>query len=339
MRERVLVTGGSGFIGVHCVAQLLERGYRARTTVRSMRREADVRAMLDRAGVPHASLELVEADLLDDSGWDEAVDGCDYVLHVASPFPNAQPKDDDELIRPAREGTLRVLSAARDAGVRRVVLTSSFGAIGYGHREDRLRDETSWTDLEGPGVFAYVRSKTLAERAAWELAKQGGFELSVVNPVGVIGPVWGPDLSTSITLVKRLLDGAVPGLPRLTFGLVDVRDVADLHLRAMVAPEAKGERFLAIAGEGTGMTEVARVLKEHLGDAARRVPTRQVPDALVRLAALFDPSLRQVTPTLGKANRATGAKAQQVLGWTPRTVEESLVDTGRSLVELGLVKR
>lgn len=339
MAGRVLVTGGSGFVGVHCLAQLLEQGYSARTTVRSLRREPDVRAMLDRGGVDHAALELAEADLLSDDGWDKAVDGCDYVLHVASPFPAVQPKDDEELIRPAREGTLRVLRAAREAGVKRVVLTSSFAAIGYGHTDDRLRDESEWTDLDGPGVYPYIRSKTLAERAAWELAKEGGIELSVVNPVGVIGPVWGSDLSTSIALVKRLLDGAVPGLPRLSFGIVDVRDVADLHLRAMTAPDANGERFLAIAGEGTTMAEVARVLKEHLGDAARRVPTRQLPDVLVRVAALFDASLRQVTPSLGKANRATSAKAQRLLGWQPRTVEESLVDTGRSLLELGLVKR
>jgi nucleoside-diphosphate-sugar epimerase len=338
MAPRVLVTGGSGFIGVHCLAQLLEQGYRTRTTVRSLRREADIRAMLDRAGVAHDALELTEADLLHDDGWDKAVDACDYVLHVASPFPEVQPRDDDELVRPAREGTVRVLEAAREAGVKRVVLTSSFAAIGYGHREDRIRDESEWTELDGPGVYAYIRSKTLAERAAWELAKEGGFELSVVNPVGVIGPVWGSDLSTSIALVKRLLDGKVPGLPKLTFGLVDVRDVADLHLRAMTAPEAKGERFLAISGEGTTLLEVAHALKQHLGDAARKVPTRQLPDALVRLGALFDASLRQVTPSLGKANRATSAKAQQLLGWQPRSVEESLADTGRSLVELGLVR-
>jgi len=339
MAERVLVTGGSGFVGVHCLGQLLEQGYETRTTVRSLRREADVRAMLDRGGVDHDRLEVVEADLLADDGWDKAASGCDYVLHVASPFPAVQPKDDDELIRPAVEGTLRVLTAARDEGVRRVVLTSSFAAIGYGHRDDRRRDESQWTELDGPGVYPYIRSKTLAERAAWELAAQGGFELSVVNPVGVIGPVWGSDLSTSIALVKRLLDGAVPGLPKLSFGLVDVRDVADLHLRAMTAPEAKGERFLAISGEGTPMVEVARALKAHLGEAARKVPTRQVPDVLVRLGALFDASLRQVTPSLGKVNRATSAKAQRVLGWQPRSVEESVADTGRSLVDLGLVKR
>ena len=179
----VLVTGGSGFVGVHCLVQLLQQGHDARTTVRSVRREADVRAMLDRAGVDHGRLTFVEADLLSDDGWDAAVEGCEHVLHVASPFPNVQPKDPDELIRPARDGALRVLRASRDAGVRRVVLTSSFAAIGYGHKDDRLRDETQWTDLDGPGVYPYIQSKTIAERAAWDFVAEGGLELSVVNPV------------------------------------------------------------------------------------------------------------------------------------------------------------
>jgi nucleoside-diphosphate-sugar epimerase len=334
----VLVTGGSGFVGVHCLVQLLQQGYDARTTVRSPRREPEVRAMLDRAGVDHDKLAFVQADLMAEDGWAEAVAGCEHVLHVASPFPDVQPKDPDELIRPARDGALRVLRASRDAGVRRVVLTSSFAAIGYGHRDDRVRDETQWTDLDGPGVYPYVQSKTIAERAAWDLVADGGVELSVVNPVGVIGPVLGPDLSTSIALVKRLLDGSVPALPRVSFGLVDVRDVADLHLRAMTAPEAAGERFLATAAESTTLLEVARTLREHLGSSARRVPTRQVPDVLVRLAAVFDASLRQVTPTLGKTNRASSDKARRLLGWQPREVEKSVVDTALSLLELGLIR-
>ena len=334
----VLVTGGSGFVGVHCLAQLLEQGHEVRTTVRSARRADDVRTMLDRVGVAHDRLTFAEADLLSDAGWTEAVEGCEYVHHVASPFPSVQPKDPDELIRPARDGALRVLRASRDAGVRRVVLTSSFAAVGYGHKDDRLRDETQWTDLHGPGVYPYIRSKTISERAAWDFVAEGGPELSVVNPVGVIGPVWGSDLSTSIELVKRLLDGGVPALPRLTFGLVDVRDVADLHIKAMTAPEAAGERFLAISGEGTSILDVAKALKAHLGEAARKVPTRQVPDLVVRIGALFDAQMRQVTPSLGKVNRATSEKAQRVLGWKPRDVEESVVETGRTLLELGLIK-
>ena len=218
----VLVTGGSGFIGSHCVLQLLAAGHRVRTTVRSLSREADVRALLKQGGVePGDRLAFAAADLEKDAGWAEAVSGCEYVLHVASPFPPTLPTHEDELIVPAREGALRVLRAARDAGVKRVVLTSSFAAIGYGQPpQDAPFDETSWTNAAAPDVQPYVKSKTLAERAAWAFIGRegGGLELSVVNPVGVFGPVLGPDFSTSILLIRRLMDGAMPGCPNMTFG-------------------------------------------------------------------------------------------------------------------------
>jgi nucleoside-diphosphate-sugar epimerase len=269
------------------------------------------------------------------------VDGCEHVLHVASPFPQTVPASEDELIVPAREGTLRVLRAARDAGVRRVVLTSSFAAIGYGHppRETPF-DETSWTDPSGEDVQPYAKSKTLAERAAWDFVeREGGLELSVVNPVGVVGPVLGPDLSTSILLVQRLMDGALPGCPRLRFGLVDVRDVADLHLRAMSHPAARGERFLAVSGDFMWMSEIARVLKARLGEAARRVPTRQLPNFLVRLVALRDPAARQILPELGKPKNGTSEKARRVLGWAPRSREDAIIAAAESLLRLRLLKQ
>ena len=269
----VLVTGGSGFIGSHCILQLLAAGHQVRTTVRSLKREGDVRAMLKEGGAePGDRLSFVAADLESDAGWPEAVAGCDYVLHVASPFPANIPKHEDELIVPAREGALRVLRASRDAGVKRVVLTSSFAAIGYGQPPQNAPfDETNWTDPDGDDVRPYVKSKTLAERAAWDfIAKEGGdLELSVVNPVGVFGPVLGPDYSTSILLVQRLMDGAMPGCPRLYFGVVDVRDVADLHIRAMTHPAAKGERFLAVAGDFMSMLDIAKVLKRRMGASAQ----------------------------------------------------------------------
>ena len=293
--------------------------------------------MLDRAGADHSGLEVVAADLLSDDGWAGAVEGCDYVLHVASPFPAVPPKDPDLLVRPAREGALRVLRASHAAGVRRVVLTSSFAAIGYGHTEDPVFDESWWTDPDGPHVQPYELSKTLAERAAWAFAEESGLELTTVNPVVVLGPALGRDVSTSLDIVQRLLAGKVPALPRLTFGLVDVRDVADLHLLAMTSPRAAGERFLATSSETTSMVEVAAALRTHLGDAARKVPRRTVPDAGVRLAALFDKQVRLVVPSLGRQNRASNRKAVEVLGWSPRSAEESVVDTARSLLELGLV--
>jgi nucleoside-diphosphate-sugar epimerase len=339
----VLVTGGSGFVGSHCILQLLAAGHRVHTTVRSLNREADVRGMLKEGGAESGDrLAFFAADLESDAGWAEAVAGCEYVLHVASPFPQNVPKHEDELIVPAREGTLRVLRAARSAGVRRVVLTSSFAAIGYGHAPQTAPfDETSWTDPNGGDVSPYVKSKTLAERAAWDFVGRegGGLELTVVNPVGVFGPVLGPDYATSILLVQRLMDGALPGCPRLCFGVVDVRDVADLHLRAMTDPAAKGERFLGVAGDFMMVAEIAGVLKSRLGEAARRVPTRQLPNWLVRLASLWDPAVRQILPELGKVKNATGEKARRVLGWAPRSREEAIVSAAESLLRLGLLKQ
>jgi len=338
----VLVTGGSGFIGSHCILQLLDAGHQVRTTVRNLRREDDVRAMLKQGGAtPDNRLSFVAADLESDAGWPQAVAGCEYVLHVASPFPATVPEDENELIVPAREGALRVLRAARDTGVKRVVLTSSFAAIGYGHKPQvKPFDETSWTNPGGDDVAPYVKSKTLAERAAWDfMAKEGGsLELSVVNPVAVFGPVLGPDYSTSILLLQRLMDGAMPGCPRLAFGVVDVRDVADLHVRAMTHSAARGERFLAVAGDFMSIQEIARVLKARMGAAARRVPTRELPNWLVRIAALLDPAVKQILPELGKAKNATNDKAKRVLGWAPRSNEESIVAAAESLVRLGLLK-
>lgn len=338
----ILVTGGSGFIGSHTILQLLAAGHQIRTTVRSLKREADVRAMLKEGGAePGNRLSFIAADLENDAGWSEAVAGCEYVLHVASPFPMSVPKHEDELIVPAREGALRVLRAARDAGVKRVVLTSSFAAIGYGHEPQQTPfNETNWTNPNGDGLTPYVKSKTLAERAAWDfIAKEGkGLELSVVNPVGVFGPVLGPDYSTSILLVQRLMDGAVPGLPRLYFGVVDVRDVADLHIRAMTDPAAKGERFLALAGDFMSMLDIAKVLKSRMGAAAKKVPTFQLPNWLVRIASLRDPAVKQILPELGKTRNGTNEKAKRLLGWTPRSNEEAIITTAESLVRFGLLK-
>jgi dihydroflavonol-4-reductase len=340
--DLVLVTGGSGFIGVHCILRLLEAGYRVRTTVRSLAREADVRAMLKEGGAePGEALEFVEADLLADAGWPEAVDGCRFVLHVASPFPSSQPRNQFELIVPARQGALRVLRAARDAGVERVVLTSSFAAIGYGHKPtERPFTEEDWTELDD-SASPYVKSKTLAERAAWDfVAREGGeLELAVVNPVGVVGPVLGPDLSSSIRLVKGALDGSMPGAPRLSFNVVDVRDVADLHLRAMTDPAAKGERFLAVAGGPVWIKDVCDLLRAHLGVAAARVPTREVPDLAVRALALVNAEARDILPDLGKVRRASNEKARRVLGWEPRSNEEGILATAQSLVRLGFVQK
>lgn len=340
---KVLVTGGSGFIGSHCIVQLLAAGHDVRTTVRNLGREADVRAMLKEGGaVAGERLTFAAADLEKDAGWREAVEGCDYVLHVASPFPPTAPAHEDELIVPARDGALRVLRAARDSHVKRVVLTSSFAAIGYGHapRPTPL-DEKDWTDPATPGLSAYVKSKTIAERAAWDfIAKEGdGLELSVINPTGVMGPVLGPDFSTSIALVKRMLDGAMPGCPKLYFGIIDVRDVASQHILAMTRPEAKGERFLSVSGNFIRIIEIAEILRRRLGEAARKAPRRELPNFVIRLAALRDSGVRQFVGELGKVRNATSEKSKRLLGWTPRSAEDAIVSTAESLLRLGLVEK
>ena len=332
--QTVLVTGGSGFLGSWCLVEALRRGYNARTTVRSLTREPEVRAMLAAQVDVGDRLAVVAADLNDDRGWQEAVAGCDYVLHVASPFPSAQPKDPEELIAPARDGTLRVLRASLAAGVQRVVLTSSSAAIrgGGGANPGRLLTEEDWTDPATPGLTPYTRSKTIAERAAWDFAREAGGvgRLTTVNPSAILGPVLGEHRSYSLQVVERMLAG-MPGVPRLGFSFVDVRDVADLELRAMTAPATGGERFLA-AGPFLWMSQVAGILRERLGPQARKVPRRGVPDLLVRAMGIFDPGVRSVVGELGQEVGYSSAKAQERLGWSPRPLEQTIVDCARSLL-------
>ncbi len=382
--ERVLVTGGSGFVGVHCIIALLNAGYRVRTTVRSLEREPGVRAMLARGGIGEElagadagdanlraadRIEFVTADLESDDGWADAVADCTYVLHVASPFPGREPKDENELIVPARDGALRVLRAARDAGVKRVVLTSSFAAIGYGTKVlTRPYTEADWTDPAAK-VSAYVKSKTIAEHAAWSFIESqdaesdgaegmgtgpvgtqsdgaqpagakregGNLELAVVNPVIILGPALGTDLSTSISLIARILKGGLPALPHLSFGIVDVRDVADLHVLAMTNPAANGERFLAVSDDLLTIAQMATTLRELLGPIARKVPKLTIPNWLVRAGAVVVPALREFSSRLDDHREVSNTKAKTLLGWSPRQNGELLVDTAMSLVDLGLV--
>lgn len=337
----VLVTGGSGYIAGFCIRQLLDEGWTVRTTVRRLAREAEVRAAIGGPALDPLRLSFSAAELMDDSGWADAMAGADYVLHVASPIPPEQPKNDQDLIAPAREGTLRVLRCAKAAGVRRVVVTSSTAAVTYGHDEPRPRifDETYWTNPDHQDTNPYIRSKAIAERAAWDwLATEGGsLQMATVNPGAVIGPVMGPDFSASIEIVKKLLEGSLPGLPRFGFPLVDARDIADLHLRAMTHPAAAGERFLG-AGEFFWMSQVAAVLREELGPLARRAPKSELPNWVLLLAARFDPVVRSVAFELGKERSVDPTKAKTVLGWQPRPYRESILDCAKSLFEHGLVR-
>ncbi|HEY4083043.1 MAG TPA: aldehyde reductase [Burkholderiaceae bacterium] len=337
---QVLVTGGTGFIAQHCILVLLKHGYRVRTTVRFLTREAEVREHLRVGGAePGDRLSFVVADLSSDQGWAEAAAGCTYVMHGASPTPSGTQTNEDEWVRPAVDGNLRVLRAARDAGVKRVVLTSAFGAICAGHGPmKRPFNDDDWSDLTSKNVWPYQKSKTLSERAAWDfITREGrGMELSAVNPVAVLGPVLGADYSHSIRLIKNMLAGQ-PGAPKINSGFVDVRDVAELHLLAMTHPAAKGQRFIAIAGESLWMAEVAKVLKARMGLIACKVSTRVLPSWVVRLGALKDPALRGAVPLLGLNLNATSAKAIRLLGWSPRSREEAIVATAESLDRLGLL--
>jgi nucleoside-diphosphate-sugar epimerase len=331
----VLVTGGTGFVGGWCVALLLQRGFEVRTTVRDLAREQAVRNAVAGAGTnPGARLSVVAADLNADDGWDAAVAGCRYVLHVASPFPPVQPRDPDELIVPARDGALRVLSAALAAGVERVVMTSSVAAV-RGSRpssEAAPYTEADWTDGEDTTRTPYVRSKTLAEQAAWRYVRDAGAEehLTTVNPGAIIGPALSDDHSYSLQAIQRLL-GGMPATPRLGFTFVDVRDVADMHIRALGAPAAGGERFIA-TDRFLWMGEVAAILRERLGGAAGKVPTRVAPDLVIRAMALFDGSIRSIVSDLGKRSWYSSEKARTTLGWTTRPVEDSIEDCARSLL-------
>jgi nucleoside-diphosphate-sugar epimerase len=331
--KTVLVSGGSGFLGGWCVVELLRRGHAVRTTVRDLAREPEVRAAVGSRVEPGDRLTVLAADLLSDDGWAAAVEGCDRVLHVASPFPPKQPKDPDELIVPAREGTLRVLRASLDAGVERVVVTSSVAAVTGGRaRHDGPLTEADWSDPDNPKLTPYARSKTIAERAAWDLAAERGAtdRLATVNPGAILGPVLGEGRSYSLQAVERLLQGT-PGIPRIGFSFVDVRDVADLELRAMTAPEAGGERFIA-ATRFLWMADLAAVLRERLGDRAAKVPTRSVPDLLVRAMGLFDPGIRSIAGQLGRRTTLSSEKAESLLGWSPRPSEETIVECAESLV-------
>ena len=337
MTGTALVTGGSGYIAGFLIRQLIDNGWAVHTTIRSLKREAEVRGWL---GVDNARLRFFAADLENDAGWAEAMAGCSHVAHVASPFPLDVPKHADELVVPAREGALRALRFAKAAGVRRFVLTSSMAAVAYGHGKGRdIYSEADWTNLDNPEVMPYPRSKTVAERAArdWVRAEGGGMEFASVNPAAVFGPLLSDDLSTSIELVKQLLEGKVPMCPDIGFGIIDVRDVADLHYRALTAPGVNDERYVCSA-PFLKMIDVANLLRANLGEQARKVPARKMPDWLLKLLALVRPELKQLVAELGNVRGGDSSHAMKMLGWTIRPPEEAILATAHSLIERGIVK-
>jgi dihydroflavonol-4-reductase len=337
MADTVLVSGGSGYIAGFLIRQLVAEGWMVQTTVRDLAKESTVRQLL---AVDNHRLRFFAADLKSDAGWSEAMAGCSHVAHVASPLPARAVKDPDELIVPARDGALRALRAAKAAGVRRFVMTSSVAAIAYGRgRGVHMFTEADWTDPARPGTTPYVQSKTIAERAARDwVAQQGdGIEYCSINPSVVLGPAWSRDYSASVVIVRKLLDGSMRACPDIGFGVVDVRDVADLHVRALKAPDMAGERFIA-SGPFLKLRAIAEILRGQLGDEARKVTRRDASDWMVRVTALFNPLAKAVVRELGSVRNLDASHAKAVLGWTSRPVEQSIVDTARCLIDLGIVK-
>lgn len=337
MAGKVFVSGGSGYIAGFLIRQLIAEGWTVHTSIRDLGREAGVRASL---AVDDSKLKFFAADLTGDAGWAEAMAGCSHVAHVASPLPSNAPKSDDELIVPARDGALRALKAAKAAGVKRFVMTSSMAAIAYGHgRSKSVFTEADWTDPTSPDAYAYVRSKTIAERAArdWVAVEGGDMEFVTVNPSLVLGPLQSGDFSTSLEAIKKLLEGSMPGLPNFGFGIVDVRDVADMHVRCLTMPDMAGERFIC-SGPFLMMADVATILREGLGPQGRKVPKRKLPDWLMRVVGRFDPVVRQVLGELGNVRDTDISHARTKLGWSPRPPEESVLDTARDMIRLGIVK-
>jgi dihydroflavonol-4-reductase len=340
--KRVLVTGGTGFIGGHIILYLLQKGYRVKTTLRTLSRQDEVINMLKTGGLTSFdSLQFIEADLTRDTNWDEAAKDCRYVMHVASPTPLIAYRHEDELIVPAREGVLRVLKAARDAGVQRVVLTSAFGAVGFGHKPQTAPyTEADWSDLTG-NMPPYQKSKTVAEQAAWNFVatESNAPELAAINPVAVLGPVLGPDYSHSIHSILNMLNGRMKaGCPKINSAFVDVRDVAELHWLAMTHPAAKGERFIAAAGESVWFADIAKILKKHFGTQIKNISAKELPNWMVHLAAIGNPSVKKLLPMLERMMNVSNEKAKRVLGWNPRSTEEAAISTAESLIKLGIVK-
>jgi len=344
--DRVLVTGATGFIAQHCVLQLLDAGYDVRGTARAPGRTKEIADIL----APHLSdagkarlsdFDVVAADLTSDNGWREAVRDCRYVLHVASPLPRSAAKNDDELVIPARDGTLRVLRAAKEAGVERVVLTSSISAVVYGNDRSKTFDESDWSNLNGKRLGAYDRSKTIAERAAWnfmdDLGAGAAMELVVINPGLVLGPLLSPDWGTSGELVKRIMDHDIPAIPDISLAMVDVRDVASAHLSALTLPEAAGQRFIC-AEANHAMMEVAVILQRHLGPLGYKIPTKRLPSIAIRLMALFDSTVRLAMNDLGTKQNVTNDRLRTVLHWSPRSLDEMTISMADSMIRYGVVK-
>lgn len=340
--EQVLVTGGTGAVGIHCILQLLQKGYSVKTTLRSISRKNEVIDMLKTGGISSfANLAFIETDLTKDDNWDKAMKGCRYVLHVASPT-HLESTDENTMIGPAVDGALRVLKAARDAGVKRVVLTSSFGALGFSNKNPEIETtEADWTNPNEKCLSPYEKSKSLAERAAWDFIKRegGDLELAAINPVAIFGPLLGPVKSPSLSILNALLNGAVKAIPNIPLNVIDIRDVADLHIRAMVNPKANGQRFIASADGEISIPQIALLIKSKMPGVTAKVPSKTLPNWVLGIAALFNPEAKRAAFFSKISRNVSNAKAKEILGWVPvANNEETILASVESMVKLGIIK-
>ena len=329
--KKVLVTGASGFIAEHCIIELLKNGYSVKGSLRSMNREQEVRDAI-KTGASDENLEFCKLDLLEDDGWEDAMWDCDYLMHVASPFVIEDPKDENELIKPAKEGTLRALNAAKKAGIKRVVLTSSVAAVNS-HMMSGTSDHTTWTDINSKYVTPYQKSKTIAEKAAWDFYNNqdnsNKMELAVINPGGVMGPQLGNDLGGASTqIVSQLISGKFPMIPALSFPFIDVRDVAILHLKAMTTPDADGKRFIAAHSKPTWMYEVAEVLS---AAGYEKIKLKKAPSFMLKLIGLFDNKTKSLVPMLDKYVPCDNSQTVKVLNWEPMPWEQAFIEHAKSI--------
>ena len=336
--EKVLVTGGTGFIGLHCLQQLLDKGYKVRTTIRSESRKQEVLEAMKKHSSNCENLEFYIADLLKDDGWKEAVEGSKYVLHVASPFFLGEPENEDVFIKPAVEGTLRVLKACADADVQKVVLTSSFAAVGYGHpREKEVYTEEDWSSVDGE-ISAYAKSKTLAEKAAWEfvenLEESKKFDLTVINPVAVTGPMLTSDIGSSNDFLLKLISGSMPACPKIHMGYIDVRDVAKAHIFSMTEEKTNGERIIVSENE-MFFAEVGKTLNEA---GFKKSPTKELPNFLVKIMSFFVGELKTLLSALDRKGDIDKTKAERFFNWEYISTEQSVTETAQQLQEMGLTK-
>lgn len=334
--ENVLVTGGNGFVGMQIILQLLQKGYNVKATIRSLKSKDKIIETLQKNGISNFSkLSFIEAELTKDDNWANALKDCNYVLSVASPVFLENPNNEKEAVRPAAEGILRILKHANNSGVKRVIMTSNFGAVGFSQIDkNRLTTEDDWTDVNLDGLSVYEKSKTLAEKAAWEYIKNHGgkLEFATINPVAILGPSLNSHVSESFGILKNLLNGSMKAIPNIPLNIIDVRDVADIHIRAMINPNANGHRFIASADGQISMPEIATFIKKHKPEIANKVTFKIIPNIILKIASLFNPKAKQGVMLLKVNRNVSNVKAKNILGWSPiSTIENAILASLESI--------